>query len=110
MRPRFLGLLSPVLAGLVAFSWSSPALAIDSDEALVTAGQQVTSVTSGVGSIKQSLQNSRVERTPQQQIADAVLLMGAKDYDRAAGVLNQVIEKYPDNQQAYPDDAARSPA
>ena len=91
------------VVGLLALSWSSTALAIDSDEALTTAGQQVQSVTSGVGSIRQQLQKSQAVRTPQQQIADAVLLMGAKDYDRAAGVLNQVIEKYPDHPTAYPD-------
>lgn len=99
MRSRLLG----SVVGLLAFSWAGNALAIDSDEALTTAGQQVQSVTSGVGSIRQQLQKSQAVRTPQQQIADAVLLMGAKDYDRAAGVLNQVIEKYPDHQTAYPD-------
>jgi tetratricopeptide (TPR) repeat protein len=91
------------VVSLVALSWGGTALAIDSDEALTTAGQQVQSVTSGVGSIRQQLQKSQAVRTPEQQIADAVLLMGAKDYDRAAGVLNQVIEKYPDHQTAYPD-------
>ena len=91
------------MVGLVALSWGGTALAIDSDEALTTADQQVKSVTSGVGSIRQQLQKSQAVRTPEQQIADAVLLMGAKDYDRAAGVLNQVIEKYPDHQTAYPD-------
>ncbi len=100
-RSSFFGLLGSVSAALLM--WSGEARAIDSEEALTTASQQVTSVAAGVGSIKQSLQKARAERTPQQQIADAVLLMGAKDYDRAAGVLNQVIEKYPDNVTAYPD-------
>ena len=100
-RSSFFGVLGSVSAALVL--WSGEASAIDSEEALTTASQQVTSVAAGVGSIKQSLQKARTERTPQQQIADAVLLMGAKDYDRAAGVLNQVIEKYPDNATAYPD-------
>jgi tetratricopeptide (TPR) repeat protein len=101
--PRFLG---PVVAGAVlaaALAVTSPAYAIDSDEALKTAQQQVTSVSSGVGSIRQAVQKSQTERTPAQRIADAMLLMGSKDYDRAANVLNQVVEKYPDHPTAYGD-------
>lgn len=95
--------LAAILAALIVPMWTSEALAVDSDEALTLASQQVTSVAGGVGSIRQALQKSQVVRTPAQQIADAVLLIGAKDYDRAATVLNQVIEKYPDHQTAYPD-------
>jgi tetratricopeptide (TPR) repeat protein len=101
--PRFLG---PVVAGVVlaaTLAIASPAHAIDSDEALKTAQQQVTSVSSGVGSIRQAVQKSQTERTPAQRIADAMLLMGSKDYDRAANVLNQVVEKYPDHPTAYGD-------
>lgn len=100
MRPfsRFAAILA-----LVVPLWATEALAVDSDEALVLAGQQVSSVAGGVNSIKQAVARSQAGRTPQQQIADAVLLMGAKDYDRAATVLNQVIEKYADHATAYPD-------
>jgi len=90
-----LSLAVPLVAG--------DALAIDSDDALVQADQQVTGVSSGVGSIRQAVQRSQIARTPAQQIADAQLLMGSKDYDRAANILNQVIEKYPDHATAYPD-------
>jgi len=90
-----------MLAALLGVA--SPALAIDSDEALTTAQQQVTSISSTVGSIRQAVQKSQTERTPAQRIADAMLLMGSKDYDRAANVLNQVVEKYPDHPTAYPD-------
>jgi tetratricopeptide (TPR) repeat protein len=79
------------------------ALAIDSDEALSSASQQVTSAGGGVDSIKQQVQRATQQRTPEQKIADAVLLMGGKDYDRAANVLNQLIEKHPDHPTAYPD-------
>ena len=91
-----------MLAVVVPF-WTADALAIESDEALTTASQQVTSVTGGVGNIRQALQKSLAAKTPAQQIADAVLLIGAKDYDRAATVLNEVIEKHADNPTAYPD-------
>jgi tetratricopeptide (TPR) repeat protein len=100
MRVRTTFSAGILLAALLA---APSALAIDADEALTTAQQQVTSVTSGVGSIRQAVQKSQAERTPAQKIADAVLLMGAKDYDRAANVLNQVIEKHADHPTAYPD-------
>src|SRR6185436_5251230 len=38
-----------------------------------------------------------------QRIADAVLLMGAKDYDRAADVLNEVVDQWGDHPTAYAD-------
>ena len=40
---------------------------------------------------------------PRQRIADGELLLRSKDYARAAGVLNQVVEKYPNHPTAYPD-------
>lgn len=100
MRP--IHALTAALALIVPL-WADEALAIDSEEALSSASQQVTAINAGVDSIRQSVQKSQVEKTPEQQIADAVLLMGAKDYDRAANVLNQIIEKYPDHPTAYPD-------
>lgn len=92
-----------ILAGLFVPLVSAEALAVDSDQALTLAQQQVTAVSGGVGSIKQAVQRSQASRTPEQQIADATLLIGSKDYDRAATVLNQVIEKYPNHPTAYPD-------
>ena len=89
-----------VLAGLL---WAQDAHAIDSDEALTSAQQQVSAVSAGVSGIKQAVQKSQIERTAEQRIADAMLLMGSKDYDRAANVLNQVIEKYPENETAKAD-------
>ncbi len=47
--------------------------------------------------------HKKTERTPQERLADAVLLMGVKDYDKAANVLNQVVEKYPNHPTAYAD-------
>ncbi|MFO0550407.1 MAG: tetratricopeptide repeat protein [Polyangiaceae bacterium] len=98
------------LSAFVAFasfgavvSVAQPAHAVESQEALAQASQQVAAVNANIGSIKQSVARAKGSRTPEQQIADAVLLMGSRDYDRAANVLNQVIEKYPDHPTAYPD-------
>jgi len=91
------------LAALLLTLGTRQAWAIDSDQALTLAQQQVTAVSGGIGSIRQAVQKSQSERSPEQQIADASLLIGAKDYDRAATVLNQVIEKYPSHPTAYPD-------
>src|SRR5262245_12137752 len=92
-----------LLAARTVPTWAGTAKAIDSYEALTLAQQQVTSVSGGVGSIRQAVQKSQMARTPEQQIADAVLLIGSKDYDRAATLLNQVIEKNPEHPTAYPD-------
>lgn len=93
--------LLALLAGL-----PPTALALDADEALSSASQQISSAGGGVDSIKQQVQRATQQRTPEQKIADAVLLMGSKDYDRAANVLNQLIEKHPDHPTAYPDGLA----
>jgi tetratricopeptide (TPR) repeat protein len=84
----------------------SSAYAVDSEEALSSASQQVVAANGGVDSIKQQVQRAQQKRSPEQQIADAVLLMGSEDYDRAANVLNQLIEKHPDHPTAYPDGLA----
>jgi tetratricopeptide (TPR) repeat protein len=89
--------------GVVALG-PGPAAALDADEAVNTANEQINAARGGVGGIQQALQKAKQsERSPQQRIADAVLLMGAKDYGRAANVLNAIIEKYPDHPTAYPD-------
>jgi tetratricopeptide (TPR) repeat protein len=94
------------LAGVCGVGLASPrdALALDSDLAFRNASQQISSVTSGLSAIQQAVQRSQSEeRTPAQRIADAVLLMGSKDYIRAANVLNEVVEKFPDHPTAYAD-------
>ena len=94
-----------VITGLVTgLASSSPALAIDAGTALTDAQREVSGADSAIPSIRQAVQKSRQsERTPQQKIADAILLMGAKDWDSASNVLNQVVEKHADHPTAYPD-------
>lgn len=95
-----IGLVGLCAAGLAA----GPAHGASPEQALQTASQQITGVSGGIGAIDAAIRKSRgEERGPAQRIADAVLLMGSKDYARAATVLNEVVEKYPDHPTAYPD-------
>jgi tetratricopeptide (TPR) repeat protein len=78
--------------------------ALDAEQAFSSASQQISAVAQGLGQIQQAIQKSKGEqRSPEQRIADAVLLMGSKDYTRAATVLNEVVEKYQNHPTAYPD-------
>jgi tetratricopeptide (TPR) repeat protein len=78
--------------------------ALDAEQAFTGASQQIAGVSQGLGAIQQAIQSSRAqERSPEQGIADAVLLMGSKDYSRAILVLNELVEKFPDHPTAYPD-------
>jgi len=83
---------------------TSSALAVDSDEAAVGAQQRIDNAASKVGAIDAAINaHKKKSRPAEQRIADAVLLMGVKDYDRAADVLNQVVEKYSQHPTAYAD-------
>ncbi|MDI3283109.1 tetratricopeptide repeat protein [Polyangium sp. 15x6] len=96
-----------LLAGLVAaFAALAPSLAhaIDPEQAITGASQQITIASNGLRAIEDAVQKSKGRgRTPAQRIADAVLLVGSKDWERAATLLNEIIEKYPDHPTAYPD-------
>lgn len=104
-RRRWAPLLA-ALAGLGGAFLGDDAWALDSEQAYASASQQIAAVSGpqGLAAIQSAISKSKgQERTPEQRIADAVLLMGAKDFNRAAGVLNEVIEKYPTHPTAYPD-------
>ena len=78
--------------------------AIDAEQAFASASQQIAGVTQGLGGIQAAIAASKGrEKSPEQRIADAVLLIGSKDYTRAISVLNEVLEKYPRHPTAYPD-------
>ena len=83
--------------------FATSASALSADESLKSARDQVNTVNQGVGSIRQAVANSQGARSPAQLIADAELLMNSHDYDRAAALLNQIVEKYSDNATAYAD-------
>ncbi len=98
---RLLGLLAG-LGGLVAAPGA--AHAVSADAAYGSASQTIASVTAGLGQIQSAIQKSRgSERSPEQRLADAQLLMGSKDYPRAATTLNEVVEKYPNHPTVFAD-------
>jgi tetratricopeptide (TPR) repeat protein len=101
LSPR-VGPICGALLGLLTVG--GPALAVDSDQAAGNAQRRVDNATAQVTSIQRAIAaHTKKDRSAEQRIADAVLLMGVKDYDRALDVLNQVVEKYPQHPTAYAD-------
>lgn len=96
--------LAGIFAAVTTLAAAAPAYALEPDQAYASAQQQIQAVTGGVASIQSAVQKAKQqERTAEQRIADAVLLMGSKDYPRATNLLNEVVEKYPNHPTAYPD-------
>ncbi len=102
LRGHFAHLLGAAAFGAASFV-ALDAAAIGSGEALTSAKQQVDGVNAGVNGIQQAVSAAQSTRSAAQLIADADLLMNSKDYDRASALLNQIIEKYPNNPEAYAD-------
>jgi len=105
MRWRHLGrgcFGAALLVGLLGLS--GPAGAEDPEVALRAAKERIAAASRDASSVeKVSRGQGRDRKTAEQRIADAVMLMGVKDYERAADVLNRVIEKYPNHPTAYAD-------
>lgn len=99
--PALLGLLT---LGTAIVAAPRDAQALDAERAYSSASQQISSVSAGLGAIQAAIQRSRgQQRGPEQRLADAVLLMGLKDYGRASTVLNEIVEKYADHRTVFPD-------
>jgi len=82
----------------------APAFAVDKDQALSSATQQIRLAVSDMRGIDDTIARSRNgQRTASQMVGDAVLLMASRDWDRAATVLNKIVEKYPDHPTAFPE-------
>ncbi|MEZ4296568.1 MAG: tetratricopeptide repeat protein [Polyangiaceae bacterium] len=97
-------LLAGAIAVLATLSAAAPASALEPDEAVSAAQQQIQTVNGGLATIQAAVQKAKQqERSAEQRIGDAVLAMGSKDYARAANLLNEVVEKYPNHPTAYPD-------
>jgi tetratricopeptide (TPR) repeat protein len=100
MRARSRG----VLVALVALFLPHVALAESPEEYLDAATRRIDAAAKDVGAIQKQLAGQvKKPRTAEERIADAVLLMGVKDYDRAIDILNQVVEKYPNHPTGYAD-------
>jgi tetratricopeptide (TPR) repeat protein len=103
-RHKWLARLFVVSSASAAFASPGRANASASDDAIAEAQRSIGTALQGVGSIEQAIANSKSdERSPEARIADGEILLRSKDYHRAAGVLNQVIEKFPTHPTAYPD-------
>jgi tetratricopeptide (TPR) repeat protein len=95
---------SGLLGSLLLLATPCSAKGDDPETVLGVAQQQMDAVAAEVGSIEHvAATKGATTRTPEKRIADASLLIGVKDYDRAADVLNQVTEQFPDHPTAYPD-------
>ena len=97
-------------SGLIAAAFAMgsllavPASAADEDDLLDAASARVNKAQNDVPAIQQAISSyQKKASSAEKRIADAVLLMGVKDYDRAADVLNQVVEKYKQHPTAYAD-------
>lgn len=105
MKRRASGsLLAGAFAVLVGLSVAAPAAALEPDDAVTAAQQQIQAVAGGLPSIQAAVKKAKQqERSAEQRIGDAVLAMGSKDYVRATNLLNEVVEKYPNHPTAFPD-------
>ncbi len=78
------------------------ASATGADEALQNAQRSITDAQRDMAGIRSAISSTvAAERSPAQRIADGDLLLRNRDYDRAAIVFNEVIEKYQNNATAY---------
>lgn len=92
------------LVGGAVLAIAPDARAISPDEAIDSAQRSIAQASASTGDVERAIANSKAdERSPQARIADGELFLRSKDYDRAANVFSQVIEKYKDDAQAYPD-------
>lgn len=88
--------------GLVLIA--QPAGADDPETAIQAADAQISAVANDIPAIERADQTAIAkQQTPQQRIADAQLLMGVKDYERAAEVLSEVLERHKSNPTAVAD-------
>src|SRR5262252_2328669 len=98
-RVLFTGVCLTSLAASARVAHASSA-----DDAMADAQRTIAAASNGVPAVEAAITGAKSdERSPEARIADGELLLGGKDYDRAAGVFNQVIEKYPNHPTAYPD-------
>ena len=74
------------------------------DDAIAEAQRGIGEASQGAASIERAIASAKGdERSAEARIADGELLLRNKDYARAASVLNQVVEKFPNHPRALPD-------
>jgi len=100
--PPKLRLLVSGSALIALLTAASPGSAQSPDSAFNTAQNTIRGYANGVGSVREAMTRAkRPERSAEQRLADADLLIRARDYDRAATVLNQIIEKHAANRTVH---------
>jgi tetratricopeptide (TPR) repeat protein len=73
------------------------------EEAVGSAQSDVNAVARSLGGVQAAIEQATLERqTPERRLANGELLFRLKDYARAAIVLSEVIEEFP-NTPSYPD-------
>ena len=73
------------------------------DDAVSSAQNDLTAVSREMAGVQSAVEKAKAQKlTPEQRIANADLLFGMKDYQRALVVLSEVIEEYP-NTPNYAD-------
>src|SRR6476646_6227585 len=103
MRGDWLATFLVLSSAATAFS-PRLAFAAASDDAISDAQRTISTAVQSTATIDQAIAGSKSdERSPEARIADGEILLRSKDYRRAAGVLNQIVEKYPTHPTAYPD-------
>ncbi len=99
-RRRPLGWFGGILVCAV-LAWPTNARA-NPNKLFDQATRRVNGAVIGARSIQAAIAaQKKKERSAQERLADAVLLMGVKDYDKAANLLNQVVVKYSNHPTAY---------
>lgn len=97
---RLLGALSALPLLLSA----ADARAVSASDAPDVAARAVANVERETDSVRDAIAKSRAtERTPEQRLADAELLLKQRDFGRAIGAYHEIVEKYPAHPTVYPE-------
>lgn len=89
------------LVGAVLLGWMlsvTPAYAISAQDAPSMAQRVLSDAQGEIESVRQAIQNAKVnQRTAEQRLADAEVLVRNRDFPRAITALHQILEKHPEN-------------
>lgn len=104
MPRRHAWLPTALLALALPLSLSSPAWAVSSSDAPGVAQQAISSADRDSASIKAAIDKAKAQnRTAEQRLADADVLLRTRDFARAITVLHEIVEKHPDHPTVFPD-------
>jgi tetratricopeptide (TPR) repeat protein len=95
--------VSGALVALAVLGSRDALAGTDPDDAVQVAQRALADAQRDIPSIRAAIASAKVqaERSPAQRMAEGDLLLRAKDYDRAAVVFNELVEKYQGNPTVY---------